>query len=94
MKKILGLLDLITAVVFALLLLGIKFIPEMWLVFLASYLIIKAIVFLTGKDVASAVDLLVGVYFMAFVFLNFSFIIFSLISLFWLGQKAFMSFTG
>ena len=58
--KILGTLDLITAVLFWLSI-TFKIIPESFIIILALYLIAKGAAFLISKDVASVLDIITGI---------------------------------
>ncbi|MBI5148372.1 hypothetical protein HZA33_01705 [Candidatus Pacearchaeota archaeon] len=88
--KFLGVLDLIAAIVLLLTIFNVVNVSS--LLPFAIYLIIKAVIFLLGKDFASAVDLLVGIVFLLLVFKIAIPQVIPGIAAFWLIQKAFFSF--
>ena len=88
--KILGAIDLIAAILLVLNIFNI--VPLTYLLPFALYLIIKALIFVIGKDFASMIDLLIGIAFLL-VFFKISIPTMVLtIAVFWLVQKAFFSF--
>lgn len=82
--KLLGIFDLIAAIIF--LLAQWDILTKLGIV-VAIYLIIKSLIFI--KDFTSWIDLAAGIYLLLVVFNIHS--AFSVIFIFWLGQKAFFS---
>lgn len=90
MQKLLGFLDLLGALVLGLVLL--KVVSGAWLLLPGFYLMIKALVFVvSSRDVASFVDLVVGVVVLFFAFVNVPTVLL-VIALIWIVQKALLSF--
>ncbi|OYT41023.1 hypothetical protein B6U80_02165 [Candidatus Pacearchaeota archaeon ex4484_26] len=90
MIKLFGFLDFASALV--LLLVFLKVLTPIWLVLAAGYLVIKGWVFLiTSKDIASIIDLGVGLLIFIFIFAEMPVIVF-IVLLIWLIQKAAFSF--
>ncbi|MCB9362615.1 hypothetical protein H6504_04210 [Candidatus Woesearchaeota archaeon] len=86
--KILGLLDLISATI---LLFG-ELLPNRALFYAGMYLCIKGFFFGRMGDIASWIDLLVGVYVFAFAIFNLEFGMLTIVALIYLYQKALFSF--
>ena len=87
--KILGLLDIFSAVIFWLSAL-FNFIPDSFILLAGFYLIAKGVVFLISKDIASIIDVICGVLILVSANMVLPFIIVSIISLF-LIQKGIFS---
>lgn len=90
MIKLLGFLDFLAAIL--LLLVFFKLVPALWLVGGGAYLLIKGWIFLMlSRDVASMADVLIGIFFLLFAFVDIPRFI-MLIFVIWLFQKAAFSF--
>lgn len=88
--KFLGILDLLSALFLGLVLFEV--IPERYLLVFAIYLLLKSVIFIIGKDFASMIDFIIGIIFLLLFFkINVPEVV-SLVSAFWLLQKAFFSF--
>ncbi|MEK6886710.1 MAG: hypothetical protein AABW88_02665 [Nanoarchaeota archaeon] len=83
--KIFGVLDFLSAIVFLIPL------PKNIVLLAASYLIIKGLLFSLGEDIASYLDVAIGIYIIIFSF-GFSITILSVISALFLLQKGLLSF--
>ena len=87
--KILGILDLIAAVIFGLSY-YFHFVPRGLMFFIAGYLILKGGIFLLTKDIASVIDVGCGVVVLVSVFFSVSMLVF-IITLIFLLQKGIFS---
>lgn len=85
MIRILGVLDLLCALVFFIEL------PKTVVLVAAAYLIMKGLLFALGEDFASYIDIAIGVY-LLFIAFGLWLTVLSVISAFFLLQKSLLSF--
>ena len=90
MIKLLGFLDFLAAVL--LLLVFFKLLTPLWLVAAGAYLLVKGwIFFIVGRDFASITDVIIGLSFLLFAFVDIPRIIMIIFAV-WLFQKSIFSF--
>lgn len=90
MIKLFGFLDFVSAII--LLLVFVKIVDPIWLVGAAGYLVIKGWIFLIiGRDIASVIDFVIGLFIFIFIFVEMPVIVF-VVLLIWITQKAAFSF--